>query len=181
MDERTFWDLIAQSQRNTARDPDRQLEQLRQLLAKLSADEVVEFGSIFWRLHGVSYRADLWGAAYLINGGCSDDAFDYFRAWLIAQGRSAFEAALDNPDSLAAIAEEDETEFEEMLSVAPDVYQQLTGKDDFYKRLPLSERFDLPDSAFGTWSDGQGDLDPHKARRIYPKLFQKFGQHWDDA
>ena len=34
-----------------------------------------------------SYRWDLWGAAYLANGGCSDDGFDYFRGWLIGQGR----------------------------------------------------------------------------------------------
>jgi hypothetical protein len=30
---------------------------------------------------------DQWGAAYLANGGCSDDGFDYFRGWLIGQGR----------------------------------------------------------------------------------------------
>ena len=34
-----------------------------------------------------SYDWNLWGAAYLMKGGCSDDAFDYFRGWLVAQGR----------------------------------------------------------------------------------------------
>ncbi|MFL6076856.1 MAG: DUF4240 domain-containing protein [Mycobacteriales bacterium] len=34
-----------------------------------------------------SYQGDLWGAAYLINGGASDDGFDYFRGWLIARTR----------------------------------------------------------------------------------------------
>jgi hypothetical protein len=33
----------------------------------------------------------MWVAAYLMNGGCSDDGFDYFRGWLIAQGRTTLE------------------------------------------------------------------------------------------
>ncbi len=36
--------------------------------------------------------------AYIINGGCSDDGFDYFLGWLIAKGRKYFEAALVNPE-----------------------------------------------------------------------------------
>lgn len=35
---------------------------------------------------GKTYDWDLWGAAYLINGGASDDGFDYFRGWLLSQG-----------------------------------------------------------------------------------------------
>ena len=48
-----------------------------------------------------SYRWDLWSAAYLANGGCSGDGFDYFRGWLIGQGRTAYETVLADPDALA--------------------------------------------------------------------------------
>ena len=51
-----------------------------------------------------SYRTRLWAAAYVINGGCSDDGFDYFRGWLIVQGRHVFEQAVVNPDALADLA-----------------------------------------------------------------------------
>ena len=37
-------------------------------------------------VHAVLYRWDMWAAAYLIGGGCSDDGFIDFRAGLIAQG-----------------------------------------------------------------------------------------------
>lgn len=37
-------------------------------------------------MHGALYRRDLWAAAYIIGGGCSDDSFIDFRAGLIAQG-----------------------------------------------------------------------------------------------
>ena len=46
---------------------------------------------------------NLWGAAYLMKGGCSDDAFDYFRGWLVAQGRRTWERALRDPDTLAEL------------------------------------------------------------------------------
>jgi hypothetical protein len=47
-----------------------------------------------------------------MNGGCSDDGFEYFRAWLLAQGRDTFEKALEDPDTLAAL-EDPEGELEE--------------------------------------------------------------------
>jgi len=51
--------------------------------------------------HGALYRYDLWAAAYLIGGGCSDDGFIDFRAGLIAQGRDWYQKAAASPDSLA--------------------------------------------------------------------------------
>ena len=36
--------------------------------------------------------------------GCSDDGFDYFRGWLIARGRQAFDQAVADPDALANLA-----------------------------------------------------------------------------
>jgi hypothetical protein len=48
-----------------------------------------------------SYHVDLSGAAYLINGRCSDDGVEYFRGWLIAQGRATYERVVADPDALA--------------------------------------------------------------------------------
>jgi len=60
-----------------------------------------------------AYHYDLWAAAYLIHGGCGDDAFWDFRAGVIALGQEVFEAALANPDVLAVIEDiEDRTLFE---------------------------------------------------------------------
>lgn len=73
---------------------------------------------------------NLWGAAYVINGGCSDDCFEYFRGWLVLQGRETFERALANPDSLAVHPQlEGAAELEEVLYVARTVYQAKTGKE----------------------------------------------------
>jgi Protein of unknown function (DUF4240) len=48
-----------------------------------------------------SYRNSLWAATSLINGGYSDDGFEYFRGWLIAQGRKVFVQSVANPETLA--------------------------------------------------------------------------------
>jgi hypothetical protein len=48
-----------------------------------------------------AYAWPLWGAAYIIQGGCGDDAFTDFRASLISRGQISYEQALSDPDSLA--------------------------------------------------------------------------------
>lgn len=169
-----FWEVIDESRRGSAGDIDVQMSQLRARLAMLSVEEILSFGALLFRLHSESYRGDLWGAAFLVNGGCSDDGFDYFRAWLIAQGRAVYESAVAQPDSLAAVAQPDGMELEELLGVPADVYRELTGRDDFYSRLPARQRRAIPDAEFAVWSDGEGDIDEAKARRAYPRLYKAF-------
>ena len=68
--------------------------------------------------------------AYLINGGCSDDGFAYFRSWLISRGRAAYAAAVRNPDSLAGLVDpdRDDYEFEDLWGIAQEVYEERTAR-----------------------------------------------------
>lgn len=95
-------------------------------LAKLSPEQMVQFDLEMKARLIESYRWDLWGVAYLVNHGASDDGFEYFRGWLIAQGRAYFEAALREPERAAERAELHETECEEILYVAADTYESAT-------------------------------------------------------
>jgi hypothetical protein len=65
----------------------------------LEPGELLEFQRHFNKMQTESYSWNLWGAAYLMNAGCSDDGFEYFRAWLLAQGRDAVEKAFEDPDT----------------------------------------------------------------------------------
>jgi len=47
------------------------------------------------------YRWDVWAAAYLTGGACSDDAFVDFRAGIIAQGHGWYEKVAASPENLA--------------------------------------------------------------------------------
>jgi hypothetical protein len=131
MDESQFWTVIESGGRNARNDLDRQLEAVRNKLQKLSPEEVGEFLRLFNQKLADAYTWDLWGAAYLIHGGCSDDGFYYFRAWLISQGRTVYEAAVRNPDSLAGRTdpERDDYEFEDLWSLPRAVYEELTGEE----------------------------------------------------
>lgn len=121
-----FWEHIQKSKR---KDADAHAERLTKRLAKLPVAEILDFDRCWDQLHSQAESWNLWGAAYIINGGCSDDGFDYFRGWLILQGRKVYEAALKNPDSLADVADPDE-EFCE-LGGRPgwDAWFQATGTE----------------------------------------------------
>ncbi|MGI5215627.1 DUF4240 domain-containing protein [Plantactinospora sp. CA-290183] len=137
-------------------------------LSRRDATEIVGFDRHLDRVLTASHREDLWGAAYLINGGCSDDGFDHFRGWLITQGRTVFARAVAEPDSLAELpvvrrAAETGAEFEagEMLSVAEKAYHRVTGED-------------LPAAADPAPLPQVGDFwdfdDEEEARRRLPRL-----------
>jgi Protein of unknown function (DUF4240) len=122
-----FWQLVEDARDEAEGDCDGMAEALQRRLFERPVDEIVAFDKILHAMLGRANRTDLWGAAYLINGGASDDGFIYFRGWLIAQGQEVFEAALANPDSLADVAEED-SECEAMIGIDWTVYEEQTGK-----------------------------------------------------
>src|SRR5437660_5805159 len=103
MDEQRFWKLIATACRSNPREAEEWAERLQAALSKLEPDDIIAWNHIFDRLAARAYTVDLWGAAYLINGGASDDGFYYFRCWLIGMGREAYEAAVNDPDTLANV------------------------------------------------------------------------------
>ncbi len=129
MTEEEFWAFIDKSREESA-ECEAQAAALAWLLSAQSAQAIQSFDGIFAAKRADAYRWDLWGAAYLINGGCSDDGFEYFRCWLIGQGREVFEKALNNPDSLADILSggEDDLECEDLLHAADKAHEDLIGE-----------------------------------------------------
>ncbi|MCJ1678581.1 DUF4240 domain-containing protein [Streptomyces sp. APSN-46.1] len=159
MDKQTLWKLIESARADAA--PDEVAARAAHLLALRPAEEIAAAQQVVWDLLAESYRAPLWAAAYVINGGCSDDGFDYFRGWLLTQGEAAFTAALADPDSLAdhpsvreAASEGVELWDEAALSIAWTAYEAATGRelpaDSFtisYPPLDPAWDFDFDDTA----------------------------------
>jgi hypothetical protein len=117
-------------------------------------------------MHSGSYTWALWGAAYLINGGCSDDGFDYFRGWLICQGRDVFQRAVHDPDSLASHSAPN-VECEEALSVARCAYEVASGGTEMPRVLHPK-----PELGEEVWDFE----DAAEMKRRYPKLYAKYGE-----
>ena len=72
-----FWQVIEHAR--FAQDRDAHVKALRTALRKLSLEELISFEVAFRRYLNTAYTWDLWGAAYVINGGCSDDGFGSYR------------------------------------------------------------------------------------------------------
>jgi Protein of unknown function (DUF4240) len=135
VDQDRFWELVEAAGAVAGGNCETQAIQLAAMLEQLPAEEIIAFERHSVRLLDEADRWDLWGAAYQINSGCSDDGFVYFRGWLLTQGRAIWEAALDDPDSLAthpAVATGDALECEDILYVASVAYQARTGEDILY-------------------------------------------------
>lgn len=101
MNSDAFWSLLDRARQTDAESPDDLEAALAQLLRNLSVADLEGFAVHFDDAMDRAYRWNLWGAAYLIGGGCSDDAFSDFRSSLIARGLKAYEKAVSDPDSLA--------------------------------------------------------------------------------
>ncbi|HLL38025.1 MAG TPA: DUF4240 domain-containing protein [Streptomyces sp.] len=131
MDETEFWELIDTTREAAEGDPEEQAELLVDRLLQLDPEAVLDFARHFEARYNRAYRWDLWGAAWVLLDGASDDAFDFFRCWLIGQGREVFEGAVHDPDSLADLLDEFDEEIdgdgEDLGYAADEAYEQLTG------------------------------------------------------
>lgn len=169
MDRDRFWEVV-DSARGRAEDADGVPVVLVEMLRGWSLAELVAFHEVQEELfERDAYRWDLWAAAYVVNGGASDDGFDYFLGWLMAQGRMRWEATLADPDSLADVVDVDSGDLdgEEMLYVAQRAAEDeeafwaaLPDKGEHLSAGPARERFDFQDQ--------------ERMRRLLPRLTAAF-------
>lgn len=158
MDTAEFWTIIE--------DADGDPGRLHDTLAGLSREQLVGFERLHDEQMERAYSCDLWGAGYLRFAGMGDDTFDYFRAALISRGRTVFEAAVLDPDSLADVQLGDEEEWEDWMSPTMEVIHRKTGEYDFADPRP---RTDAPTEPSGT----EWDEDDLPAR--FPRIARAFG------
>ncbi|MGO3485109.1 MAG: DUF4240 domain-containing protein [Cellulosimicrobium funkei] len=146
MDRETFWGIVATARaRAGAGADDRGAEDdplpgaLTDLLVeRLAADEMLAFVDVAGDVANDAYAWPVWGAAYLVEGGCSDDGFMDFRDGLVLAGRAVFERTLADPDTLAdhpvvaAMADGGSPwfGFESLDSLVRDAWSRATGEDD---------------------------------------------------
>ena len=179
VDAQQFWALVddARGQATDPADAEAVAAWAITLLAARPREDIVATQRVQWDLMAMSYTTDLWAAAYEINSGCSDDGFEYFRAWLMTRGREVFERAVADPDTLAdlpavrAMATEDgldSLECEEMRNIAWDAHIAATGEE-------LPESADSGDP-YPKLVDSWDFDDPAELERRLPRLAALFGE-----
>ena len=162
MDEDQFWKLIDKSRVAANNNYQAQIASLKAILLTLEPSDIVKFDNTFTSLLAASYDYKLWGASFVINGGCSDDCFDYFRQYLIGHGKEKFYKTIKDPESCVSwIKSEEEDNWEGLQYPAMEAYKQKTGKDIPKTYQP---KFELKGKPF----------DEETVMKQYPKLAKKF-------
>lgn len=121
----TFWTLIDQAKEH----PGGPSEWLMEQLVDLGPGQAKRFDTMARVYMDLAYQYGLWSAASVMERyGCSDDGFMDFRAWLVAQGKEVYLAALADPDSLAGAADYQDQRFDFLPFVGDCAYEELTGR-----------------------------------------------------
>jgi hypothetical protein len=177
LEKKEFWRLIEKS-----RDFD-QAEWLTEELVQRGLKEALDFEFLFQQLMNTSYQSRLWGAAFVLMDGCSDDTFDYFRGWLIGQGEEIYNKVMEDHEFLAEYINEDNLDDEgfpqneELLSVGMDTYTLIkTGDiewdDDIYDELVEA----LDKKGLQSVTDIEFDWEEDDLENLFPVLWERFGE-----
>jgi hypothetical protein len=178
MDTEAFWHVL-----DAARDGDKPLDiAVADHLSTLPPGEILAFEHHFSRLRDAVHRWDVWAAAYLIAGGCSDDRFSDFTAGLVALGRKWYEQVAAHPDTLAehpavrtaaAVGDQDVIFDETFNFVSSTAYERLTGDmDDFWEAWEtyVAARSTSADDGSGDMGESFDFDDAQQMRRRLPRL-----------
>lgn len=127
MTEDVFWELIEETG-NEKITPTEQVDRLTERLEAFGLREIRRFQKTLDQKMADSYAWDMWALAFIIRKGCSDDEFDYFRAWLIMQGRDIFEQTLADIQSFRPIKSGFDPQCEYLLYTAENAYENKKGE-----------------------------------------------------
>lgn len=165
MNKEAFWKIMLETNKDSDGEPQIQQKLIERKLTELSSDEIIEFDNLYRQLVNNAYDWKLWGAAYIINGGCSDDCFMDFRGWLIGQGEEIYSKALADPDSLSELDNlEEDMEWEGYGYLAFTVYEMKTGKV-----MPIHQEISHPSEPTSE------QWDEEELESLLPKLSKKHG------
>jgi len=163
MNEDEFWNLIEKSRLAANYNYQKQINSLKTILLTLAPADIEKFDNTFTALLAATYDYKLWGAAFVINGGCSDDCFDYFRQYLIGNGKERFYKTIKDPETCVSWmkSEEQGETWEGLQYSAMGAYKEKTGKDIPKTYQP---KFEIKGKPF----------DEETVMKEYPKLAKKF-------
>jgi len=113
MTETDFWIMVEASHDTALNDMELKCRLIQDAVTKLPEADAADCVRWLDAALARTYTWPLWGAAYVMKGGCGDDAFRDFRACLISRGEAAVVQALGDPDSLAEKAGDIESWFYE--------------------------------------------------------------------
>lgn len=176
LDEDLYWDIVDKSLKSTNNQDDQEQFLIKEI-GKLTPKQMIGFRLRTDKFLYDTYNSEMWCAGYIMNGGCSDDGFEYFRNWVISRGKKVYYNAKQNPDNLISEVDKDAEiyEFESFWYVALEAFNQKTGKD-LYDYVD-DENFHTKEGQYPAIDFTWQEEDPESMKKICPKLFEALWPH----
>lgn len=166
-----FWELIEQSREHTDGNTEGQVWELESMLMKKEPEDAISFVKHLQQILADSFTAPLWEVSYLINLNDREDSFEFFRAWMILQGKKAFDLIRENPDAIVdyidhrSVDKDFKLQRPELLSIGFSAWEELTG--NMPEEMPL-DRLEIEMS-------DEPNLEDEHLEMEYPLLWEVFG------
>lgn len=171
MNEQLFWELIDKARKSIHPNFETQCVNLTEYLTAYTPEEILTFEHILREKIEEASTWPIMAASFVVCSFISDDTYEDFRAWLIAQGKENFYKAIKDPNEICSFLKPQKSwdlGGEYMLFVAANAYLDKTGSDDeeaFY------ELVDHPDEKV---IDQQWPESKEAYRKLFPALFDAF-------
>ena len=149
MDENQFWTLVDEAKARSAAQLDQRPAALEAVLSTLPLESIQTFQRRYEQLLIKANSWKLWAAAHIMNGGCSDDGFRYFRDWLISEGKALFERAIEDPDSLSSVPRREYFDLESFGYAALRAFEKKGGGE-----LERDFRVEMAQPTGEEWQEG---------------------------
>lgn len=174
LDENLFWEIVEKSVKQSSSQNDQE-KILIDEISKLTPKEMIGFRLRTDKLLYDTYNSEMWCAGYIMNGGCSDDGFEYFRNWVISRGKTVYYKAKENPDTLISEIEHEEDDmydFESFWYVALEAFKRKTGKE-LYDYID-DEKFKTREGNYPQFEFTWEEENPESLKKICPQLYAHF-------
>ncbi|MBA3936366.1 MAG: DUF4240 domain-containing protein [Planctomycetes bacterium] len=153
MNDDRFWAIIDQAKGADV------VKRLKPILFTLPPAEIQAFGEILAARIAELYRWDIWGIGYIVNGGCSDDGFEYFRLWVVTQGKDFYDRLAADPDGVFTDPKVTDCECEELTYAVSESYRQAARKE-------------IPPASHKPPKEPRGkDWDEVDLKKLFPKTY----------
>lgn len=96
MTETLFWELNSRARSSSVGETVLRLEDL---LVAYTPKAIRDGAKRVQARLSEAYREEVWALAFLVHDGCSDDAFEDFRNWMILAGEHTYHGIITDPDA----------------------------------------------------------------------------------
>lgn len=165
MDSEAFWAIIEQARAESKDECEGVALAVQRHLEAIPLQDIEEFCHLFDSVRDSLDTWDLRGVAALLDLG-QDDGFDYFRGWIIAQGRETVLLAQNDPETLGLGVDPVRSLpwCEDMISAGRLAYKVVTGKHGPRSRIS---------NGLAVLPHGKKLSDLEDIRERFPRLFAK--------